>query len=119
VCHGAILYTPGAVVNLPGPRPCLRALQRTKSWINAGIGDTTTRDARQRLDRDVRRHRPDLVVVHFGINDSWIDADEGSSSPRLTREEYRSNLAFIIRTLKSRAMASIRTTMGTGLSATF
>src|SRR5450432_2140887 len=30
---------------------------------NAGIGDTTTRQAVARLDRDVRRHHPDLVVV--------------------------------------------------------
>jgi len=65
--------------------------------INAGIGDTTTRDAVARLDRDVRRHRPDLVVVQFGINDSWIDVDEGKSQPRLTRAEYRKNLRAIIR----------------------
>src|SRR5215468_10589547 len=44
---------------------------------NAGIGDTTTRDALERLDRDVRVHRPDVVVVQFGINDSWIDVDQG------------------------------------------
>ncbi len=65
--------------------------------INAGIGDTTTRDAVARLDRDVRRHRPDLVVVQFGINDSWIDVDEGKTEPRLTRAEYRKNLRTIIR----------------------
>ena len=67
--------------------------------VNAGIGDTTTRDAVARLDRDVRRHQPDFVVVQFGINDSWIDADEGRTELRLTRGEYRSNLETIIRTL--------------------
>ena len=69
--------------------------------INAGIGDTTTRDALARLDRDVRRHRPDLVVVQFGINDSWIDVDQGDTAPRLTRAEYRSNLRTIITTLRA------------------
>ena len=68
--------------------------------INAGVFGTTTRDAVDRLDRDVRRHRPDLVVVQFGINDSWIDADEGRTRPRLTRIEYRRNLCTIIRTLE-------------------
>lgn len=68
--------------------------------INAGIGDTTTRDAVRRLDRDVRSHRPNLVIVQFGINDSWIDADEGKRSPRLTRSEYRDNLRTIVRTLQ-------------------
>jgi lysophospholipase L1-like esterase len=68
--------------------------------VNAGIGDTTTRDAVARLDHDVRRHHPDLVVVQFGINDSWIDADEGRTRPRLTRAGFRRNLEHIIRTLE-------------------
>jgi lysophospholipase L1-like esterase len=68
--------------------------------INAGIGDTTTRQAVARLDRDVRRHHPDIVVVQFGINDSWIDVDEGKTKPRLTRAEFRRNLTLIARRLK-------------------
>jgi lysophospholipase L1-like esterase len=68
---------------------------------NAGIGDTTTRDAVERLDRDVRSHRPDIVIVQFGINDSWIDVDLGSTQPRLTRAEFRNNLRAIIRILKA------------------
>ncbi len=68
--------------------------------INAGIGNTTTRQAVARLDRDVRRHHPDLVVVQFGINDSWIDVDEGKTKPRLTRAEFRRNLTLIARQLK-------------------
>jgi lysophospholipase L1-like esterase len=68
--------------------------------INAGIGDTTTRQAVARLDRDVRRHHPDLVVVQFGINDSWIDVDEGKTKPRLTRAKFRRNLIIIARRLK-------------------
>jgi lysophospholipase L1-like esterase len=68
--------------------------------INAGIGDTTTRQAVARLDHDVRRHHPDLVVVQFGINDSWIDVDEGKTTPRLTRAEFRHNLTLIAQRLK-------------------
>jgi lysophospholipase L1-like esterase len=68
--------------------------------INAGIGDTTTREAVTRLDRDVRRHHPDLVVVQFGINDSWIDVDQGKTEPRLTRAEYRANLTTIVHRLR-------------------
>jgi len=68
--------------------------------INAGIGDTTTREGRARLDKDVRSHAPDIVVIQFGINDSWIDVDVGRTEPRLTREEYRDNLRYFIRTLR-------------------
>lgn len=67
---------------------------------NAGIGDTTTRDAVARLDRDVRPFHPALVVVQFGINDSWIDVDQGRTRPRLTRAEYRRNLRTIIDRLR-------------------
>ena len=73
--------------------------------INAGIGDTTTREAVRRLDRDVLAHRPAVVVVQFGINDSWIDVDEGRREPRLTRQEYRDNLRTIVR--RSRAAGAL------------
>jgi lysophospholipase L1-like esterase len=68
--------------------------------INAGLGDTTTRAAILRLDHDVRRYHPDLVIVQFGINDSWIDVDEGQQLPRLSRSEFRKNLKTIVRRLK-------------------
>jgi lysophospholipase L1-like esterase len=79
----------------------LRASGIEAHVYNAGIGDTTTRDAVERLDRDVRSHRPDIVIVQFGINDSWIDVDLGSTRPRLTRAEFRSNLRMIVRVLEA------------------
>jgi lysophospholipase L1-like esterase len=81
--------------------PAALARQDIRAVVtNAGIGDTTTRQAVARLDRDVRRHHPELVVVQFGINDSWIDVDEGKTKPRLTRAEFRRNLTIIARRLK-------------------
>jgi lysophospholipase L1-like esterase len=75
--------------------------------INAGIGDTTTRDGVLRFDRDVRSHAPQLVIIQFGINDSWIDADLGRTEPRLTREEFRNNLRYFIRTLREDGATTI------------
>jgi lysophospholipase L1-like esterase len=69
--------------------------------FNAGIGDTTTREAVARLDRDVLRHHPNLVVVQFGINDSWIDVDADKTRPRLSRPEYRDNLRTIIQRVRN------------------
>jgi len=68
---------------------------------NAGIGGTTTREARLRLEDDVLRHSPDLVIIQFGINDSWVDIDEGRYSPRLTRDEYRENLRCLVRAIRA------------------
>ena len=68
---------------------------------NAGISGTTTREARLRLEHDVLRHLPDLVIIQFGINDSWVDIDEGRYSPRLTRDEYRENLRCLVRAIRT------------------
>ncbi len=37
--------------------------------INSGIGGTTAAQAVKRLDRDVLKHSPDLVLIMFGVND--------------------------------------------------
>lgn len=69
--------------------------------INAGISNTTSRQAVERLDSDVRRFDPDYVIIQFGINDSWIDASLGRTQPRLTLDEYEDNLKTIIATLRA------------------
>ena len=55
--------------------------------INAGISGHTTADALARIERDVLRHRPDLVTVMFGLNDMV----------RVPLVKYRANLREIIR----------------------
>lgn len=37
--------------------------------INAGIGGITAKRSLDRIDRDVLKHEPDLVIVCFGLND--------------------------------------------------
>lgn len=46
--------------------------------INSGIGGDTAPHGLERLERDVLRYRPDLVVVCFGLNDS-MSGPEGLS----------------------------------------
>ena len=69
--------------------------------INAGVSNTTSRQAVERLDADVRRFEPDYVIIQFGINDSWIDAHEGRTEPRLTLDEYDRYLRIIVTTLRA------------------
>jgi lysophospholipase L1-like esterase len=69
--------------------------------INAGISNTTSRQAVERLDSDVRRFDPDYVIIQFGINDSWIDASQGRTEPRLTLDEYADHLKHIVATLRA------------------
>ena len=54
--------------------------------INAGISGHTTVNALSRIDRDVLRHKPDLVTVMFGLNDMT----------RVSLDDYRKNLKTIV-----------------------
>jgi lysophospholipase L1-like esterase len=69
---------------------------------NAGIGGDNTRTALARLDRDVLSEKPDLVTVMFGVNDAAM-VDGGPvarTEPRVSLDEYRSNLKAIIERIR-------------------
>ena len=40
------------------------------NMINASIGGTTAKKSLPRMERDVLSHRPDLVIISFGLNDA-------------------------------------------------
>jgi lysophospholipase L1-like esterase len=70
--------------------------------LNKGVPANTTVKARVRFERDVLAHRPDLVVIQFGINDSAIDVwkDPPADAPRVDLATYAANLRHFVRTLK-------------------
>lgn len=65
---------------------------------NAGIGGNTTRDALKRLQTDVLKFKPRIVVMQFGINDSAVDVwrNPPATAPRVPLAEYLSNLRRMI-----------------------
>jgi lysophospholipase L1-like esterase len=85
----------------------LQARGIESSVVNAGIRNTTSKQALARLDKDVRRHNPDFVIVQFGINDSWIDAYQGRTNPRLSLDEYTYYLTTIIDLLRGEGVQVI------------
>jgi len=87
---------PGAVEKVY-PVRVAEALQSIGSSLpvyNAGIGGNTTRDALKRVERDVLRHKPRVVVMQFGINDSAVDVWKSppASEPRVPLAEYLENV---------------------------
>ncbi|MBR4173651.1 MAG: GDSL family lipase [Clostridia bacterium] len=64
--------------------------------INAGISGDTAEHGAKRLERDVLRHDPDLVILSFGKNDIW-GGDEGLL-------KYISATKEIIRAVKERGI---------------
>jgi len=60
--------------------------------INAGVSGNTTEAALKRMEVDVLVHRPDLVVVMFGMNDVRS----------LAPSAFAANLETIVRTIRDR-----------------
>jgi len=69
--------------------------------INAGVSGSNTRTAMERLKSDVCDHDPFLVVIQFGINDSWVDNDIENASSRIPLEEYSKNINKMISRINS------------------
>lgn len=85
--------------------------------LNAGIGGNTTEDGLKRFQADVLDRKPDLVVLMFGLNDSWIDA--GKTASRLTVHEYRANLDTMLELLLGHQVKVILMTPNPALAPTY
>jgi lysophospholipase L1-like esterase len=72
--------------------------------INAGVGGNTTAQAKTRFEKDVLEHKPDVVIIQFGINDSAVDVWKSppATGPRVALADYRKNLTGMVQTLKER-----------------
>jgi lysophospholipase L1-like esterase len=62
---------------------------------NAGVNGNTTRLALERLYHDVLSHRPNYVIVQFGMNDCNFWASDGTS-PRVSQAAFKANLIEIV-----------------------
>lgn len=78
--------------------------------INSGIPGSHTgrladnnihkvRHASERFDSDVLLHQPDVVIIGFGTNDSFIDSYKSGGVSRISLEKYEANLTHFIKTL--------------------
>ena len=78
--------------------------------INSGVGGSHTghlednalhkrQHALDRFQSAVRDHHPQIVIVQFGWNDSWVDRGGEEAPSRISLEAYRANLLHMISTL--------------------
>lgn len=68
------------------------------SWniINSGINGDTTENALKRIEKDVLKYNPNIVLILFGTNDT-----SNYSGQKITLDMYKNNLAEIIKKIKS------------------
>lgn len=88
--------------------PELLAERGVPAWVvNAGVPGDTSRGALARLERDVLVHRPDLVVVQFGLNDA-------TGGPRVPAGEFAENLARLAAAIRDRGALPVLMTPNPG-----
>lgn len=76
----------------------LKDLGSSLTVHNAGVGGNSTRDAKKRFDADVLRHKPRLIVMQFGLNDSSVEVwrKPPATEPRVSLAEFETNLRTMI-----------------------
>lgn len=65
--------------------------------VNSGVGGDTAKGGLARLDKDVLAHKPSLVTISFGLNDTG----------HLTTEEFMASLEGIVGRIRSESKAKI------------
>ncbi|MCA8996066.1 MAG: hypothetical protein KDA80_03755, partial [Planctomycetaceae bacterium] len=70
--------------------------------INSGRGGDHTQAARERFEKDVLAHHPEIVIIQFGINDAAVDVwkTPQADQPRVARKVFEDNLRHFIQELR-------------------
>jgi lysophospholipase L1-like esterase len=74
-----------------------KATVRKVTVVNSGKGSDTVKGGYARLQEDVFAHRPDVVTVSFGLNDTG----------KLTPQEYREHMEDLVRDIRRTTRAKI------------
>ncbi|MGB0653381.1 MAG: GDSL-type esterase/lipase family protein [Thermoplasmatota archaeon] len=64
-------YTEGTGASRAEAYPALMTQALGRKVVNAGVNGETAQEAFPRLERDVLRHDPSLVIVEFGVNEAY------------------------------------------------
>jgi lysophospholipase L1-like esterase len=73
--------------------------------INAGVSGDKVSDGATRLKKSVLDLNPNIVIIMFGCNDSFIDV--GKTKPRLPLDEFKKDLNAIVDELQQKSIKPI------------
>lgn len=70
--------------------------------INSGVPGNTTTIAKERFEKDVLAHKPNVVIIQFGTNDAAVDVwkKPPEKKSRVSKEDYEKNLRGFITEVK-------------------
>jgi len=80
----------------PGYVSLLRERLPDNEIINSGVGGDKTTTALMRFRQDVLDHKPQVLSIFFGANDSAIGRGCWADEPMLPPEAFRTNLIWMI-----------------------
>lgn len=69
-------------------------------FIDAGIAGETTTEMRRRIDHDVLRHKPDIIMVQSGMNDLTASITKGIPNTQAMLAEMQTNLTYFTEVFK-------------------
>ncbi|WKA50248.1 S-layer homology domain-containing protein [Planococcus liqunii] len=72
---------------------------------NAGVSGNTTENALKRLKTDVLDHKPNTVIMMFGLNDALIRSD--TKKPQVDKVQFEQNLVNMIGQMKKQQIEVI------------
>ena len=77
--------------------------------INAGVPGNTTQSARARFTRDVLAHKPDIVIIQFGINDASVNVwkNPPATEPSVSQVDFAANLSYFVLEARRRGVRPI------------
>lgn len=81
--------------------------------INSGVGGNTSAMAKERFEKDVLAHKPDVVIIQLGTNDAAVDVwkNPPATESRVSIDVYEQNLRQFITKLKAQKAKIILVTM--------
>ena len=97
---GATLVALGDSLTAMGSWSQTVAEELNMVWVNSGVGGDTSADALARFERDVVKKNPDFVLIGLGTND-FIREGQGNTTPRVSPEQFRTNLQTMIDGVKA------------------
>ncbi|WP_248924463.1 SGNH/GDSL hydrolase family protein [Paenibacillus hamazuiensis] len=86
----------------PSPKKTywLDTLAKKYSWnlVNSGVNGSTTTHGLKRLQKDVLDHKPDIVLIGFGMNDHVM---RKKNEPAVKLEQFETNLTTMVEKIRA------------------
>ena len=96
ICYGQFVNLHQIwTTNLATSLNAIPNLEADVLFQNASVNGNTTRQALERMHYDVTSHRPDYLMIQFGINDSNYWATD-KKVPRVSKKAFVANLENMV-----------------------